>query len=680
MSYDSVGSAGDDHVFVGAESFSAARDVIDSVESDNTSGVMFLQATKVEMIPFGSLVESPANVRKSALTGIADLAANIEAVGGVLQNLIVHAIEKTEGKGKAKKTITTYGVAAGRRRVAALALLRDQGKILNDFPVPVKLVSEAEAVLVSLSENEARAGMPPVDQIVAFKALSEAGYSVAHIASVGVVSELVVRQRLKLGNVSSELLDELRQNKIQLEQLQVLALADDHATQNRVWFGAGQWERDVHSLRGKIVGQATRTGNNAAFKYVGATAFEAAGGFILRDLWDSVDNGYTNDLPLLESLAAEKLLAFAKDSGLEHEGWGWLSVVPKTLSWADANEFLQMTETRREANEIEQAELDSIEQKIECLQAALENGDETEESLEPQFEALEAQREAIEKNLVYWSDEDKSRGGVLLSLDSAGNAVVMRGKVRREDAPKNGNSDNSETEKPSKAVHSAALVGRLSAHRTAAVMVEISKQPDVALVLLTHRLLVSVFYRGYDAGVGEPLKIHHTNVTSALVTNAPDMQSSAAWQFFESTYAMWAAALPEHYEQSFEWLLAWEQEKVLHLLAFLTSLSVNGLQQLDGFNKLSAMEAVLKVDMNQYWKPTKDAYFQHVSKGVIVDVVSKAVSPEKALPLADMKKGEAAAAAELLMESSHWLPVTLSGASAGAKVDVSESSNEDETE
>jgi ParB family chromosome partitioning protein len=60
-----------------------------------------------------------------------------------------------------------------------------------------------------------------------------------------------------------------------------------------------------------------------------------------------------------------------------------------------------------------------------------------------------------------------------------------------------------------------------------------------------------------------------------------------------------------------------------------------------------------------YWKPTRASYFDHVSKARMVDVVAAAVSPEAAANLQGMKKGDAAAAAELRMADSGWLPEVL---------------------
>jgi len=48
-----------------------------------------------------------------------------------------------------------------------------------------------------------------------------------------------------------------------------------------------------------------------------------------------------------------------------------------------------------------------------------------------------------------------------------------------------------------------------------------------------------------------------------------------------------------------------------------------------------------------------------VPKARIVEAVTEAVSVEKASPLAKLKKGEAVAAAEALLQGTRWLPSPL---------------------
>jgi ParB family transcriptional regulator, chromosome partitioning protein len=87
---------------------------------------------------------------------------------------------------------------------------------------------------------------------------------------------------------------------------------------------------------------------------------------------------------------------------------------------------------------------------------------------------------------------------------------------------------------------------------------------------------------------------------------------------------------------------------------------------------------VLDVDMTKYWTPTRETYLNHVSKARIVEVVSNAVSPEAAAPLASMKKDEAAAAAEIRLSESGSIPEVLTNRETAKVCSYGNDDEEDE--
>lgn len=58
--------------------------------------------------------------------------------------------------------------------------------------------------------------------------------------------------------------------------------------------------------------------------FVGIDAYEAAGGCVLRDLFQSDDGGWLQDPALLDRLTAEKLKTKADE--IAGEGWRWIEV------------------------------------------------------------------------------------------------------------------------------------------------------------------------------------------------------------------------------------------------------------------------------------------------------------------------------------------------------------------
>lgn len=202
--------------------------VVNATETTSPLETSFGDEQPVVTVPYSSLRPSPLNVRTKPLSGIEGLAASIRAKG-LLQNLVVHTMKGSRSKRQ------TYGVCGGRRREAALDLLFGQKHIATNYPVPVRIVSEGEALAISLIENSEREGLDPFDVLRAYRMLAEEGRSVDYIALFS-ASPLTVKRRMKLANVSPRLLALLREDAITLDQLAALALADDHETQEHIWF------------------------------------------------------------------------------------------------------------------------------------------------------------------------------------------------------------------------------------------------------------------------------------------------------------------------------------------------------------------------------------------------------------------------------------------------------------
>jgi len=99
--------------------------------------------TEITPIPLRKLVVSEDNVRRTAATdaGLQELAASIGA-HGLLQSLVV----RKHQKGK-------FAVVAGGRRLAALQLLAEQGRIAATFAVPCQVRNGDDAAELSLAET-----------------------------------------------------------------------------------------------------------------------------------------------------------------------------------------------------------------------------------------------------------------------------------------------------------------------------------------------------------------------------------------------------------------------------------------------------------------------------------------------------------------------------------------------
>jgi ParB family chromosome partitioning protein len=59
-------------------------------------------------------------------------------------------------------------------------------------------------------------------------------------------------------------------------------------------------------------------------QFIGIEAYEAAGGAVMRDLFQQDDGGWLQDPALLDRLVAEKLKR--ESDALRAEGWKWVEV------------------------------------------------------------------------------------------------------------------------------------------------------------------------------------------------------------------------------------------------------------------------------------------------------------------------------------------------------------------
>jgi ParB family chromosome partitioning protein len=236
-------------------------------------------------IPFNKLVLSQSNVRRiKAGVSIEELAQDI-ARRTLLQSLTVRAVLDDEGA-----ETGMFEVPAGGRRYRALELLVKQKRLSRTAPIPCIVRTEGLAEEDSLAENVQRAPLHPLDQFRAFRDLREKGMGEEEIATVFFVSVQVVKQRLKLAAVSSKLLDIYAEDGMTLDQLMAFTVNPDHERQEQVWEALQRsHNKEPYYIRRLLTEGAVRASDKRA-QFVGIEAYEAAGGDVMRDLFQQ-DNG-----------------------------------------------------------------------------------------------------------------------------------------------------------------------------------------------------------------------------------------------------------------------------------------------------------------------------------------------------------------------------------------------------
>ncbi len=640
-----------------------------AVNTATSSAANVLQAADPSkhmiLVPLSRLVLRPTgrNVRKTPRMSIPELAASVQRVG-LLQNLIV--IPAADGE--------HYEVVAGGRRLAALKLLAKKRRIAKDWDVPCLRVADGTARTASLTENVQREAMHPADQFEAFAALVAEGRPIEDIAADFSVTPLVVQRRLKLANVSPRLMADYRADAVSLDQLMALSITDDHSAQEAAYYESPTWQRQPSQLRERLTEQEIGASHQLV-RFVGLGAYEQAGGGIRRDLFAEGDAGvYVSNIALLDTLVREKLNSHA--AAVRAEGWAWVDASP-AVTYADMHTFQRAPREARTPNKREAQRIEKLQAKMqevaEAIEAAIDAEDEDRaDALQEEGERLGEQLQTLEDGLQGYGANVKAAAGAIVTIDRDGQAVIHRGLLREAEAKalrtleklRQGfgsvegdaeNDDDSENEEaPKAAAISDRLAQRLSAHRTAALQVEVAQHPQVALAALVHGMVQTVL-QGSHYGHDLPLAVRLT-VQDRLEGMAPDWPESPAAVALRELQRVAGEALPKDSAELFAALLAMEQGELVKLLAVCVAGAVDVVTPRATRQQPGAeLAEAVGLDMASWWKPTAESYFKHVPKAVILDAVGE-FAPESVNRLGKLKKADVASEAERLAEGTGWMP------------------------
>lgn len=601
---------------------------------------------QTKMISLRQLKRSTINVRKTGrLIGIPDLATDI-ANKGLLENLVV----RPAGTGKDR----SYEVTAGGRRLAALQFLAKRKKIARDYPVRclVRKDDVGDAVEVSLAENFFRVDLHPADQFDAFASITKEGRSVDDIAARYGVTPTFVQQRLKLAGVSPRLVQVYRAGSMTLEQLTAFTVSNDHAAQEEAWFNGPYTNMPAHLIKRQLT-KAHVAGTDRRARFVGRSAYTAAGGAIVSDLFQAKDEGYFEDSQLLDRLVAEKLDAAA--ASVRAEGWQWVEVLPDP-DHAYLNRFesaqrsvVKLGKADRQRLAVLSARHDELVE--ECEQDTGFQG-------QGELDAIAAEIEALQVKTIKWPEAEKTRAGAVLSIGTDGTLETFRGLLRPNPNERRAARARKAKDDPASGGYSDAVRLDLSAYRTAALREAIAAKPAVALQTLLHAIASRLIY---SASTGSCLGVTATEVAldraSASVADGKAANAAAQRQAF------WSKRLPK--DQSLLWdeLLQMNKGDCMELLAHCVALTINALSGSNGrdggTDDADRLAAAVGLDMASWWRPTHANFFHRLTKNEILAAVSEGSSPQAAERLADLKKAEMGSEAEKLLANNRWLPIPL---------------------
>jgi ParB family chromosome partitioning protein len=288
-------------------------------------------------------------------------------------------------------------------------------------------------------------------------------------------------------------------------------------------------------------------------------------------------------------------------------------------------------------------------QRIEALDAALEESDNYDDENQFQQELEDLEAAAVNRQLT---PEFKAGLGIVVSMSRDGSDFYIQraiGKV--EDLPKTRSQDADVTNENGvitlrqpdiKAdAFSANLVETLSAERSLVTQAVLATSPKVSMALLTWTFCREVFEGDWCTGVQAPLCINLHQQTWTLQSNAPSGRE-AAWLAIQGQQAALQAMLPANWKQDFTWLLEWSEQAVQALLAFCVASAVNGVQKRANGktdrSPLDVLETALDIDLYEWWQPTAENYFSKISKDQIADAVQESGFAERSRDVLKLKK------------------------------------------
>ena len=646
-------------------------------------------------IPFNKLVLSQSNVRRvKAGVSIEELAESI-ARRGLIQSLHVRPVLDADGA-----ETGMFEVPAGGRRYRALELLAKQKRLAKTAPVPCVVGDANSEILideVSLVENMERAPLHPLDQFRAFQAMRDKGMTEEAIAAAFFIDVDVVKQRLRLASVSPTLLEIYADDGMDLKQLMAFTVSTDHARQEQVWGAIKDgWQKEPYHIRRMLTETTVRAADKRAV-FVGIDAYEAAGGVVLRDLFESDDGGWLQDAGLLDRLVAEKLKTVADE--IAGEGWKW---VEAALSFPYGHErgLRALAGTPADLTEEERATREALRDEYDRLEAEYSEADELPDEIDQRLGEIEQALDAFEQRPAIYDPADMAIAGVFISLDADGSLSVDRGYVRPEDERpaeldgSNAPETDGDTGQPAAPAAQRAvitiggqpaepeddeedgvkplperLVIELTAHRTLALRNAVAEHPDVAMTLLLHKLVSDTFRRTAPAGCLEA-RVNHIFFSA----QSEELKDSASARAVAERHDRWGDHIPADDQALWDWLSQLDPGTRLDLLAHCVSYGVNALferpnpygsgvsqhgldvrlAQADRLARATGMDMVA-----EGWRPTVGNYLGRVTKPRILEAVREGTGERAAQLIDHLKKGDMAKEAERLLADTGWLPEPL---------------------
>src|SRR6185312_10549698 len=194
------------------------------------------------------------------------------------------------------------------------------------------------------------------------------------IAARFFVTPQIVRQRLRLAAVSPKLLDAYIAEDMTLEHVMAFTPTTDRRA-----------------------------------KFVGVEAYEAAGGTMIRDLFESDHGGWLQEPALLDRLVQDKLKQEAE--ALSAEGWKWIAVAVD-FPYGHTNGLRRLDGETIEMSDEETARRASLQAEFDALEAEYAEADELPDEIDRRLGEIETEIEALDNRPTRYDPAEIARAGI----------------------------------------------------------------------------------------------------------------------------------------------------------------------------------------------------------------------------------------------------------------------------
>ena len=420
---------------------------------------------------------------------------------------------------------------------------------------------------------------------------------------------------------------------------------------------------------------------------------------MLRDLFQSDDGGWLQDVGLLDRLVAEKLKTIADE--IANEGWKWVEAAV-SIPYGVTHGLRTLAGTPLDMTEEEQATRASLQAEYNSLSENYESAEELPEDVDQRLGEIETAMEALDKRPVRYDPAEIAIAGAFVTIDADGSLSVDRGYVRPEDErPVESEGDDVPRMVEGEIVEPAApavpravitidgqpvqsddeeedgirplpdrLVTELTAHRTLALRDAVANHPQVAMTALLHKLVSDAFLHRPATGALEA-NVRHV----FFPAQAEELKDSSSAKSVADRYERWSDRIPADDDALWDWLVALGDDNRMELLAHCVSYGINALyERPNPYGGSGVSEHGLKVRLSQAdrlaratkldmveagWRPTVGNYLGRVTKARILQAVRDGAGERAAQFVDHMKKGDMAKEAERLLADTGWLPEPL---------------------